>query len=89
MHALHFVEQVREFHGVAAPGFKGLAVLAEDTAKPAVRELHRAFRVEPPPDGEELPEVELLPAIGDVNDFVGRKFADAVGDGREVCGGVV
>src|ERR1017187_8947568 len=42
-----------------------------------------------PERGEQLPEVELLAAIGDVDDLVGVPGFDAVRQGSQIGGGVI
>jgi hypothetical protein len=82
-----FVEEVGEFYGFAAAGFKGLVIGAQNGAEPDVAEFcGGGFPLVE--RGEELAEVELLAAIGDVDDFIGMPCLDAVGEGGEVGGGV-
>ena len=50
---------------------------------------HGGFRAPAPEGREELLEVELLPGVGDVDDFVGLPGLEPVGQGGEVGGGVV
>ena len=86
---LGFVEEVGEADGFAAAGFEGLAIGAEDGAEPDVVEAGGGGGLPAAEDGEELAEVVLLAAVGDVEDGVGRVGALAVVEGGEVGGGVV
>ena len=79
-----FVEEVGEPDGVAAAGFEGATVGAEDGAEPDVLEPGGGGGLPAVEDGEELAEVVLLAAVGDVEDGVGRIGALAVVERGEV-----
>lgn len=82
-----FLEEVFKFYGVTGACFDGFAVFAEDGAEPGVSEFGYfvAFCGEPFLDGsEEVFEVVLLAAVGDVDNFVDFGDFDVVEDGSEV-----
>ncbi len=86
---LGFVEEVGQSDGIAGAGFEGFAVVAEDGAEPDVGELGGGFGVPALEDVEDLAEVELLAAVGDVEDGVWLPGFEAELEGGEVGGGVV
>ena len=84
-----FVEQVGQADGLAGAGFERLAVLAQDGAEPDVGQLGFGLRMPAAEGGEQLPEMELLAAVGDIDDFVRAPGFEPVGQRRQVGGGVV
>ena len=102
---LGFVEQIGQLHRLAAARFERLAVLAENRAEPDVGQLGAsssfgasALRTVPrrcrqllpfAERGEELLEMQLLPAVGDVNDFVRLPGFEPVFQRRQIGGRVI
>ena len=88
---LRFVEQVGELHVFAGARFERLAVVAQDRAEPDMRELHLVgqFRMPAAKRGEQLLKVQLLAAIGDIDDLLRLPGFEPVGNGRQIGRGVV
>ena len=86
---LGLVEQTGEADDFAAARLERPAVLAKDRAEPDVVELHAVARFPAVVQLEELLEVQLLPAVGDVNDLARLPTVLPVLERREVGRGVV
>ena len=84
-----FVEEVGEFDGLAAAGFEGSAIGAEDGAEPDVGEFGLGGGLPAAEDGEELVEVVLLSSVGDVEDGIWGVRLETVVESGEIGGGVI
>jgi len=67
---LGFVEQVGEFDDFTRPSFERLAVFAQNGAEPDVSQFYDHFRTPEAKCREKLLEMQLLAAVGNIDDFV-------------------
>ena len=89
---LGFVEQIGQFHRLAAARFERFAILAENRAEPDMCQFRiwmRCFRMPFAERGKHLLKMQLLSSVGDVNDFVRMPRFQPVSQRGEIGGGVV
>ena len=86
---LCFIEQVAQADDLAAARLERPTILAEDGAEPDVIQLHCMLRFPARVERKELLKMQLLAAIGDVDDFARLPTVLAMLQRGQVSGGVV
>ena len=86
---LCFIEQVAQADDLATASLERSAILTKDGAKPNVVQLHRVLRFPARVERKELLKMELLPTVGDVDDFAWLPTVFAMLQRGQIGGGVV